>query len=106
MAPALAVRITVCTAETGDTLAGNWAVVAFAATREADGTITAALLLDKPTLKPPAGAGPLIVTVQRSEPVPPIDALPQEIPVSRGAPVPLRAITALLLMEELLVTVN
>jgi hypothetical protein len=107
--PALAVRLAVCTVETADTLAVNWAVVAFAATRDADGTVTATLLLDKATLKPPVGAAPLIVTVQRSVPVPPIDALAQEILVSCGvvtaaaAPVPLRLITvavveALLLM--------
>jgi hypothetical protein len=74
--------------------------------KDADGTITAALLLDRVTLKPPASAGPLIVTVQRSVPVPPIDALLQERLVSLGAPVPLRGITAVLLTEELLVTVS
>ena len=68
--PALAVRIAVCAVETADTLGVNWAAVAFAATRDAVGTGTAALLLDKPTLKPPAGAGPLMVTVQRSVPAP------------------------------------
>jgi hypothetical protein len=104
--PALAVRLAVCAVETGDTLAVNWAVVAFAAMKDADGTITAALLLDRVTLKPPASAGPLIVTVQRSVPVPPIDALLQERLVSLGAPVPLRGITAVLLTEELLVTVS
>jgi hypothetical protein len=104
--PALAVRPTVCAVETGDTLAVNCALVAFAWTSAAGDTVTAALLLDRPTLKPAAGAGPLIVTVQRSVPVPPIDALLQKMPFSCGAPVPLRAITAELLIDELLVTVN
>jgi hypothetical protein len=48
----------------------------------------------------------LIVTVQTSVPAPLIDALPQERPLSCGIPVPLSATTAVLLVEELLVTVN
>jgi hypothetical protein len=104
--PALAVRLTVCAVETGDTLAVNCALVVFAWISAAVDTVTAALLLDKTTLKPAAGAGPLIVTVQRSVPVPPIDALLQEMPLSCGAPVPVSAITAVLLLEELLETVN
>ena len=104
--PALAVRVTVCAVGTGVTLAVNWAVVAFASTSATAATVTAGLLLDSATLKPPTGAGPLIVTVQRSVAVPLIDALLQVMPLSCGPPVPLRATTAELSVEELLVTVN
>ena len=104
--PALAVRLAACAVETGNTFAVNWALVAFVGTSAAGDIVTAALLLDRATLKPGASAGPLIVTMQRSAPEPVIDALLQEMPVSFGSPVPLRAITAVLLMEELLVMVN
>ena len=63
-------------------------------------------MLDKTTLKPPVRAGSLIVTVQRSVPGPLIDALLQDKPLSCGIPVPFRATTAVLLMDELLVMVN
>jgi hypothetical protein len=104
--PALAVRVTASAVETTDPVAVNWPVVAFAATITAGGTVTAALLLDKATLKPPVGAGWLMVTVQTSVPAPPIDVLLQEKPLSCGIPVPFSATTAELLVEELLVTVN
>ena len=104
--PALAVKLAVCAVGTPDTFNVNWPEVAFAATITAGGAITAALLLDRPTLKPPVGAGWPIVTVQTSVPVPVMDALLQEKPVSCGIPVPFRATTAGLLVEELLVTVN
>jgi hypothetical protein len=96
--PALAVSVTACAIETGEKLAVNWALVSLAWINAAGDTVTAALLLDRPTLNPAAGAGSLMVTVQRSVPVPPIDALTHEIPLSCGAggesaaPVPLRLI--------------
>jgi hypothetical protein len=105
-APAVPVSVTACAADTGDTFAVNWAEVAFADTSDATGTVTAALLLDKTTLKPPAGAAPLMVTVQRSVPAPPIEALLQEVPLNTGAPVPPKAMVAVPLTEELLLTVN
>jgi hypothetical protein len=106
MLPALAVSVTACAVETGDTYAVNCALVVFACTKAAGEIVTAALLLDRPTLKSPARAVPLSVTVQRSVPVPTIEALTHEMPVSCGSPVPLRAIVAVALTEELLVTVN
>jgi hypothetical protein len=104
--PALAVSVTACAVETGDTYAVNCALVVFACTSAAGDIVTTALLLDRTTLKPSGGAGPLMVTVQLFVPAPTMDALMQEMPLSCGAPVPLRATTAVLLMEELLVTVN
>jgi hypothetical protein len=105
-APAFAVRLAVCAVGTPDTFNVNWPEVPFAATITAGGAITAALLLDRATLKAPAGAGWPIVTVQTSVPVPVMDALLQEKPVSCGIPVPFSATTAVLFVEELLVTVN
>jgi hypothetical protein len=104
--PALAVNTAVCGVETGDTFSMNWALVAFACTSTPVCVVRAALLLDKPTLKPPANAGPLSVTMQGSVPVPTIEALLQERPVSCGSPVPLRANVAAMSAEELLVIVN
>jgi len=85
--PAVAVRLTACAVETTDPVAENVPVVAFAATITAGVVVTAALLLARPTLKPPAGAGLLIVTVQTSVPAPPIDVLLQEMPLSCGVAV-------------------
>jgi hypothetical protein len=85
--PAVAVRVTVCAVETGVTFAVNWAVVLLVCTSAAGDIVTAALLFDRATLKPGETAGALIVTVHRSVPVPPIDALAQVMPVSCGAAV-------------------
>jgi hypothetical protein len=84
----------------------NCTLVMFALTNPAGDTVTAALLLDKATRRPAAGAGPLMVAVQRSVAVPTTDGLVQEIPVSTGKPVPPSATTAVLFVVELLVTVN
>src|SRR3984885_10030942 len=62
--PALAVRVTACAVVTEDTVAVNPALVALAGTTTVAGTVTAALLLARATLKPPLPAGPLSVTVQ------------------------------------------
>ena len=57
--------------ETGVVVTAKMAVVAFAATVTLAGTCAAAvLLLDRVTLAPPAGAGPLSVSVP-VEPTPP-----------------------------------
>jgi hypothetical protein len=107
--PALAVRVTACAVETDDTVAVNPALLALAGTTTVAGTVTAALLLVKDTLKPPLPAGPLSVTVQASLPAPVIDALLQDsalkvagpaVPVP--VPVPVRPIIAVPLVEELL----
>jgi len=110
--PAVAVRVAVCAVDTGVTFAVNWALVLFVCTSAAGDIVTAGLLLESATLKPGADADALIVTVHRSVPVPPIDALTQESPVSCGvvvsssaAPVPLR-FTNVGLVEALLPMVS
>jgi hypothetical protein len=108
--PALAVIVTACAVATEDTVAVNPALVAFAGTVTALGTVTAELLLDRLTLRPPLAAAPFSVTVQASVPDPVMDALLQESALSAAGgvsavPVPLRLITAAPLVEELLMTV-
>ena len=76
--PALAVSVTACAVVTDDTVAVNPALVAFAGTTSVAGTVTAALLLARLTLKPPLPAAAVSVTVQLSLPDPVIDALLQE----------------------------
>ena len=103
--PALAVSVTACPVETDDTVAVNPALLALAGTTTVAGTTTAALLLAKDTLKPPLPAGPLSVTVQASLPDPVIDALLQDRALNVAAtavPVPVRPITAVPLVEEVL----
>jgi hypothetical protein len=103
--PALAVRVTACAVVTDVTVAVNPALVAFAATVTEAGTVTAALLLARLTVKPPLPAAALSVTVQLSLPAPVIDALLQERALNTPAPappVPVRLITAVALVDELL----
>jgi hypothetical protein len=103
--PALAVRVTACAVVTDDTLAVNPALVALAATVTVAGTVTAALLLARLTLKPPLPAAAVSVTVQLSLPAPVIDALLQErvlnVPCA-AIPVPVRLIAAVAFVDELL----
>jgi hypothetical protein len=80
--PALAVKIAACAVTTADTVVVNPALVAFAGTVTLAGTVTAALPLVKPTLKPPLPAAELSVTVQASVPAPVKDVLTQEIVLS------------------------
>lgn len=54
-----------------DVFALNVALVAPAETVTVEGTLAAALLLDSVTCAPPAGAGPLSVTVPVEDPTPP-----------------------------------
>lgn len=75
--PALAVRLADSAVKTGETDAVNWTLVAFAGTSAEDDTDTAALSLDKMTLKPFDGAGVLIVAVQVSASAPTTTALLQ-----------------------------
>ena len=103
--PALAVSVTACAVVTDDTVAVNPALVALAGTTTVAGTITAALLLARPTLKPPLPAAAVSVTVQVSLPDPVIDPLLQEStlkPAGTAVPVPVRLITAVPLLDELL----
>jgi hypothetical protein len=87
----------------------NPALVAFAGTVTVAGTVTAALLLDRLTLRPPLGASAFSVTMQESVPEPVMDALLQESALKAAGtavPVPLRLINAVPLVEELLVIVS
>ena len=107
--PALAVRVTACAVDTDDTVAVKPALVALAGTTTVAGTVTDALLLVTDTLKPPLPAGPLRVTVQASVPAPVIDALLQDSalnPAATAVPVPVRPITAVPLVDELLEMVS
>ena len=81
---------------TADAVAVKPALVAPAATVTDPGTTTAALLLDRFTVKPPAGAAAVSVTVQASVAVPVSDAALQLTALSAAGtePVPLRVITA------------
>ena len=86
-------------------------LVALAGTVTVAGTVTAALLLDRRTLSPPLPAAVLRFTVQASLPVPVIETLVQVSAFSApGAaafvPVPLRLITPIGFVEELLVKVR
>lgn len=67
---AVAVRVADWDEVTVATVAVNVAVVALAATLTEAGTVTAVLLLDRLTLRPPVGAGADKVTVQVSLPAP------------------------------------
>jgi hypothetical protein len=103
--PALAVSVTGCADVTDDTLAVNPALVAFAETVTVAGTVTAVLLLARLTLRPPLAAAEVSVTVQLSLPDPVIEALLQVSALNAagtGVPVPLRLITAVPLVQELL----
>ena len=103
--PALAVSVTACAVVTDDTVAVNPALLALAGTTTVAGTVTAALLLVRPTLKPPLPVAAVSVTVQLSLPDPVMDALLQDSALKAAAaavPVPARLITAVPLVEELL----
>jgi len=107
--PALAVSVTACADPTDDTIAVNPVLVAFAGTVTVAGTLIAGLLLDRLTLSPPLGAAALSVTVQASVPDPVMDPLLQESAFNAAGaavPVPLRAMIALALIDELLAMVS
>ena len=107
--PVLAVRVTDCAVVTDDTVAVNPALVALAGTTTVAGTVTEALLLVRPTLTPPLPAAELSVTVQASLPAPVIDALLHDNELNTpgtAVPVPVRPITAVPLVDELLWTVS
>jgi len=77
-------------------------VLELAGTVTAAGSVTAALLLDRATTSPPAGAAPVSVTVQASIPHPDIELLVQEKVLTAEMPAPLRATAEAGLAEELL----
>ena len=92
--------------ETEATVAEKLALVAPAATVTEAGTVTEELLLARLTVSPLLAAATLSDTVQASVPAPVMDAFEQESPVSKGRPVPLSAMVAALLVEELLAMVS
>jgi hypothetical protein len=115
--PWLAVSVTVWAGPLYDTVAMNPALVAFAGTVTFAGSVTAELLLDKLTLIPPLGAAALSVTVQASVPDSDMVALLQEKVLSAAVtvsgvlvvavvPVPLRLMTVVPSVEELLAMVS
>jgi hypothetical protein len=85
--------IAVCDVLTAATAAVKLALVALAATVTVAGTVTAALLLARLTLRPAIGAAAVSFTVQASDPAPVMAALPQETALTAGAASP----TALML---------
>lgn len=86
-------------------MAVNSAVVVLAGTVRVEGTLTAALLLDRFTTWPPLGAAELKVTVQTSVPAPVIEALTHEREASGLVPFPCRR-TIAVGPDELLATLN
>jgi hypothetical protein len=95
--PELAVRVTACAAVTADTVAANPALVALAGTTTVAGTVTAALLLARFTLRPPLPAAAVRATVQLSLPDSVIEALVQESELNAtgtAVPVPVALFTA------------
>jgi hypothetical protein len=103
--PEVAVSVTAWAVETDATVAVNPALVALAGMVTAAGTTTAALLLDRFTLNPPAGAAVVSVTVQASVPDPVMAPMLQERPLNAAGgavPVPVRRIVAVEPFEELL----
>ena len=106
--PALAVIVTACAVATEATVAVNPTLVAFAGTVTVLGTVTAELLLDRFTVSPLPEAGAVSVTVHASVPDPVIAPLLQysALNAAETVPVPLRVISAVALVEELLVMVS
>jgi len=101
----LADSVAVWSELTAATVVEKLALVAPAPTVTADGTLTAALLLDNATASPPLGAAELMVTVQVSDPAPVSDPLAQLKACSPGTfaavPVPLK-LTAIVPLAALL----
>jgi hypothetical protein len=104
--PTLAVSVTASVVPTGDAVAVNSALVPFAGTVTVAGSVTAALLLVRLTLCPPFGAAAFSVTVQASITNPVMDVKLQESAFNTGVTLPLKPITAVAPVEELLTMVS
>ncbi len=87
---------------TEETVAEKLAEVAPAATVTEAGRVTEVLLLARLTVKPPLAAAAFSDTVQASVPAPVMEAFAQARLFTTGTPVPLRAMAAAPLVEELL----
>lgn len=103
---ALAVRVAAELEVTEETVAEKLALDAPAGIVTEAGTVTAALLLARPTAKPPVPAFPFSVTVQISVPAPVIEPSAQLSPFSTETPVPLRLTTSVVPVDESSVIVN
>ena len=91
---------------TDETVVLNPMLVALAGTVTVDGTVAAALLLERFTGNPALGAAPLRVTVHASVPAPDMETLVQVSVLNAAMPDPLMLTTAEGLAEELLVMVS
>jgi hypothetical protein len=104
--PVVAVSVADCALLTDATFAVNAALVAVAGTMTDPGTVTAALLLDSPTLNPPVGAEPDKLTVQESASDPVIEMLLQFTALTVGVPVAPVALRLIADVAALLDSVN
>jgi len=104
--PVVAVSVADCALLTDATFAVNAALVAVAGTMTDPGTVTAALLLDSPTLNPPVGAEPDKLTVQESASDPVIEMLLQFTALTVGVPVAPVALRLIADVGALLDSVN
>jgi len=106
MVPALDESVTVWAVLTDATVAEKLALAEPAGTVTDAGTVTAELLLERPTVNPPLGAAAFRATVQVSVPDPVIEELVHDSEVSTGTPVPLKATEVEEPVDELLTSVS
>jgi len=104
--PATAERVTFCVEVTDEIVAVKLAVEEPAATAIELGTVTAELLLERPTVNPPLAAAVFKTTVQESVPAPAMDEFVHENAASTGTPVPLSDMVLEPPVDESLVNVN
>jgi hypothetical protein len=104
--PAIAESVAFCAVVTDEKVAVKLALAEPAATVTDDGTVTAVLLLERPTVKPPLAAAALSTTVHVSVPEPVTEEFVHESAVSTGTPVPLNATVVEPPEDELLTSVN
>ena len=102
----LAVTATLCGTDTVTTVAVKVALVCPSGTLTVGGTVTDALLLDRPTVTPPLAAAAFKVTMQLSVPGPVITPLAQFTALGTGMPVPLKLTAVEDPFDASLVTVN
>lgn len=104
--PAFAESIAVCELETDETVAMKLALAEPAATVTVDGTVTAALLLDRLTANPPAPATASSVTEQVSVPAPRKEEVVHENAEIVGCPAPVNGTVVVEPLPALLVSVS
>ena len=104
--PAFAVRMAVCELVTEETVAEKLALAEPAATVTEDGTVTAALLLERLTANPPLAAAAFNVNEHVSVPAPRNDEVVHEKALIEGCPVPLRGTVVVEPLAASLVSVS